>query len=365
MYKKITIEHFRGIKYLELEDFKEVNLFVGKNSSRKTTILEALFLLTGPTNPELPININIFRGLGRVNDNIFRAFFNELNVNSEIRISGELDNHHRERRNLVIRPTTETIEEIDNQKGANIVIANRYSETTQDIKGLILECQLLTPDKNGNLKERKRIPPSKIIFGGRKGEKKLVKLPRNYVETLKGVFVNPNTIWLDQSRRFDELQTKKQMARIIRVLKQIDPSIIGLTLGVDGIIKCDVGLKELIPINSLGRGLGKLLSILLAIASTENGIVLIDEIENGFYYFSKRKVWDAIFKFAKEYNVQIFAATHSLECVRALSDSHAKLEKGKDNIRLFRMEIKNGNINPIKYDYKLLEASLDSGWEIR
>lgn len=310
----------------------------------------------------MPININIFRGLGGVNDNIFRAFFNELNINSEIRISGKLDNHLGEKRSLVIKPATETIENVNKQKGSDIVV-NRYSETTRDIKGLILECHCLRQGKHKNLQNEPVI--SEIIFEGENGEKRLVKLPRNYIERFKGVFVNPSTVWIDQSKKFDELQTRKQIPRIIKVLKQIDPSIINLTLGRGGIIKCDVGLKELIPVNSLGRGLGKLLSILLAIATTENGVVLIDEIGNGFYYSSKRKVWDAVFRFAKEYNVQIFATTHSLECVKALSESHAELENNKDNIRLFRIEIKDGNIKPIKYDYKILETSLNRGWEIR
>jgi len=360
MYKKITIENFRGIKHLELEDLKKINLFVGKNNSRKTTVLEALFLLTGATNPRLPININIFRGLHVVNKNIFNAFFNELKIGSKIKISGELNDHPIEKRELSIKPnikSTITIpENMDSQKIAN-KIKSRYSGTTQVINGLILEC-LITPGEN---RKRKRIT-SEIAWKEKGLE---IKPPNNYIETLKGVFVNPNTIELDQHQRFDELQTKKQIPRLIKVLKQIDSSIESLTLGEGGIIKCDVGLRQLIPINLLGSGLAKILSILLAIATTENGIVLIDEIENGLYYSSQRKLWDAIFEFAKEYNVQIFASTHSIECIRALSESHAKLEKGKDNFRLFRMEIKNGNINTVKYDYKLLEASLDSGWEVR
>jgi AAA15 family ATPase/GTPase len=61
MYKTIQIEGIRGIKKLLLEDFQQFNLFVGKNECGKTTVLESLFLITGPTNPGLPLKINNFR----------------------------------------------------------------------------------------------------------------------------------------------------------------------------------------------------------------------------------------------------------------------------------------------------------------
>ncbi|MCD6146065.1 MAG: AAA family ATPase [Methanosarcinales archaeon] len=76
MYKKLTINGFRGIKHLEVDDFRQVNLFVGKNNCGKTTILESLFLLTGPTNPQLPLKINGFRDFNIIDENAWRVFFN-------------------------------------------------------------------------------------------------------------------------------------------------------------------------------------------------------------------------------------------------------------------------------------------------
>ncbi|MDR0835057.1 MAG: AAA family ATPase, partial [Tannerella sp.] len=60
----IKIENFRGFDSLEIEGLSKINLFVGKNNSGKTSILEALFLLLGMSNPTLPSNINRIRGLG-------------------------------------------------------------------------------------------------------------------------------------------------------------------------------------------------------------------------------------------------------------------------------------------------------------
>ncbi|MEM9686133.1 MAG: AAA family ATPase [Bacteroidota bacterium] len=54
--KDIEINGFRGIKHLKMEDFGTINLIVGKNNACKTSILEALILLVGVSNPSLAIN---------------------------------------------------------------------------------------------------------------------------------------------------------------------------------------------------------------------------------------------------------------------------------------------------------------------
>lgn len=42
MIKSIAIKNYRGIKDLEINNFKKYNFFIGDNGSKKTTILESL-----------------------------------------------------------------------------------------------------------------------------------------------------------------------------------------------------------------------------------------------------------------------------------------------------------------------------------
>ena len=42
MIKSIRIKNYRGIKDLEIDNFKKYNFFIGDNGSKKTTILESL-----------------------------------------------------------------------------------------------------------------------------------------------------------------------------------------------------------------------------------------------------------------------------------------------------------------------------------
>jgi len=360
LYKKVEIESFRGINNLIIDDFKRVNLFVGRNNCGKTTILEALFILINPSNPQLPVNTNKFRGHNLIDETSWRLLFRDLNTDSTIKLSAELDDQN-ERRSLNITPdirSTPSSIETTILKEA-IDIKDSYSGVSPVIDGLILACSLMKDEYN----EPKKIE-SKIFASGAGLE---ISIPRGHKEYLQGVFINPNTIFKDIGKRFSDIQIKKKMPRIIKILRKIEPSLEGLSLGSESIIYCDIGLDRLVPINIMGDGIHRILAIILAISDTPDGIVLIDEIENGLYYTSQEILWDAVFESAKEFNVQVFATTHSIECINAFSRAYSRysLAHEDDDIRLYRIERKDDRFRVVSYNNEILEASLDSRWEVR
>ncbi len=83
-FKELEINNFRGIKSFTVEDLKDINLFVGKNNSRKTTVLEALFLLLGASNPELVVRINNFRDLFLSDEEDLRFIFYNLDYSNAV-----------------------------------------------------------------------------------------------------------------------------------------------------------------------------------------------------------------------------------------------------------------------------------------
>ena len=50
-YKRFEVQNFRCIKKLAISPLEQVNLIAGMNNVGKTTLLEALFLHIGETNP--------------------------------------------------------------------------------------------------------------------------------------------------------------------------------------------------------------------------------------------------------------------------------------------------------------------------
>ena len=60
MFERIKINNFRGVRSAEISGMRCVNLFWGKNNCGKSTLLDSLFLISGLSNPQLPLTINFF-----------------------------------------------------------------------------------------------------------------------------------------------------------------------------------------------------------------------------------------------------------------------------------------------------------------
>ena len=115
------------------------------------------------------------------------------------------------------------------------------------------------------------------------------------------------------------------------------------------------------PLSIMGDGMNRILSIILAIVNSKNGICLIDEIENGIYYRKQLDLWKIIFFLVDQLNVQLFATTHSLDCVRSFSSI---AENGEMN-QLIRLEKRKKGPFAICYAPKELKVALDNEIELR
>ena len=102
MIKSIHIRGFRGIPSLKIDDFKKINLFLGQNNCGKTSILEALFLIIGISNPNLSYNLNKFRGLIQTESDDFRFIFNKFDFDINLRIAAGFSSG--QHRILTIKP---------------------------------------------------------------------------------------------------------------------------------------------------------------------------------------------------------------------------------------------------------------------
>ena len=66
MIETFILKNFRCFEDHSISPLSRINLITGKNNSGKTAFLEGLFLHLGGTNPELPLNINVFRGIAKL-----------------------------------------------------------------------------------------------------------------------------------------------------------------------------------------------------------------------------------------------------------------------------------------------------------
>ena len=72
------------------------------------------------------------------------------------------------------------------------------------------------------------------------------------------------------------------------------------------------------PIGSFGDGLRRLLALRLALVAAADGYLLIDGVGSGLHWTAMEDVWRLLVEVADRCNVQVFATTHSHDCVRGL-----------------------------------------------
>lgn len=157
---------------------------------------------------------------------------------------------------------------------------------------------------------------------------------------------------------------------IINALRFIAPGVEGLnfvsTPTPEG--KCDLivniaGIDEPLPLHSLGNGMWRNLGIALALVNAKDGILLIDEFENGLYYSVQLDLWRFIFRLARSLDVQVFATTHSWDCIEAFQKAAREdhLEEGF----LIRLGSKKGKIDVTLYDERELTIATREQIEVR
>ncbi len=300
MLHSFTIQNFRCFPHLTIQPLKQVNLIGGKNNVGKTSLLEAIVIFFHPNNPQILLNLNVTR-----------------NLTEDAKFNGFFYNQDMERTIVLMDP-------LQDDKKLSIRMSN--SE-------LVME--------PGNGYSSEKIPPGIYLDSSSYSPRKNVKLFSN----------------MERFGKTDE---------IISPLRVLEPRLKRLSLLLvedEPIIHGNIGMRELVPLPLMGEGMERLLTIILAIANTKGGTVLIDEIENGFHHSVLTKVWEAIGDVACKGETQIFATTHSIECIRA---AHYAFQSRKQyDFAYHRLDRVEDEIKAVTYNEEILEFSDEMNLEVR
>ena len=125
------------------------------------------------------------------------------------------------------------------------------------------------------------------------------------------------------------------------------------------------GQARPVPLKSLGDGALHLAGTALALASSRDGFLLIDEAENGIHHSMQPDFWSMVFKTAQANNVQVIATTHSFDCVRGFAQTSVEYEEIEGV--LVRIERKNEEMWAVEYSERNLKAAAKQsiGIEVR
>lgn len=339
MLRSLTIKNFRGFRELKIEPLARVNLIAGKNNVGKTGVLEALYLL--------------FSNSGQ-----FFHFPSAFRSNQE-KVSGTPD---------------------DQEKKDNFASFWRWLPNRGDVVGQIqisakAKQNAIVPSFEIHLDEESiKEPIYNLTFHYQKNGSEFVSRSalgpflQGKMPGLLPVKVcsTRHTQPTEDAELFNALVLKKKKKTLIQLLQTVESRLEDmqyLKVGSEPLVYADVGLKELIPLTQLGQGVIRLFRFFSEMLVEEAKIILIDEIENGIHHSVLAKVWAGIAEIAKKEGLQIFATTHSWECIYAAYQSFA--EASPEDFRLFRLEQVKGEIKAIAYDEEAIQAALKFEMEVR
>ena len=344
MLESLEIENFRGIKKLKVDNFKNINFFIGKANTSKTSLLESLYISLSKS----PVSIHIFFFLRNIlrDDDLFESlFYDYITSNGIIFNSIKKDksavniNIKMNYNDLFIAPHL-----LDKINGENIVnklyftiSENNAEEQTFDI-GINIT--------NGNLK----ISPQYNINND--FNYSFITNENNSFEM--NIYNNFKNIVEDNLKR----ETLKNM------YQSFDKKIKDIRFSGNKIVIEIEGLKHTINIKSMGRGFQTYINILSSIISG-NKYIFIDEIENGMHFGSIKILLENILSLSKKYNIQFFITTHNKELLEILNN--CLIEKNyKDILSFYNIYYnKENNIDVINYSQENFSNLIENNNEMR
>lgn len=314
MLTSFQIENFRAFRHLRLPKLGHVNLIVGRNNTGKTMLLDALRLYASQGQAD------VIRELLRQRDEFDRTTLSNPPRIPRLRFESIFHNRQISEKSteLLIGPvdipqSALRIRPVWLYRGA---IGGDWQliEARSDVPAIDVPHSLGLAVTCGESPERIVPPEARAVSRDALTQGDGTEESISSASYIHARGVNSQTIafWWDAVTLTDAEERILQCLQIVAPIQRI--SLIGRGTFM---LKLE-GESEPVPLRSLGDGVRKMFDFALGLEAARNGkALLIDEIENGIHYSVHEDLWRFIIEAARRTNVQVFATTHSWDCVTA------------------------------------------------
>lgn len=163
------------------------------------------------------------------------------------------------------------------------------------------------------------------------------------------------------AEQFSKLAMKDQEQSVISALKLVEPNLRNIrNVAATGQLWADIGLDDLLPLVLLGNGMGRVAQMIVSLFTVPDGLLLIDQFEDGIYHSLYAKVWKAIYDASVSANVQVITTTHNYECLCAIWESI-----DLDEFRIHRLESTGGLNRCVTYSPDAISGAMKHGIDVR
>lgn len=367
----LPIEHlhvvgYRGLSDVTIERPARVNLLVGPNNAGKTSVLEALALYASPLDPGDWMDVARSRaplGVRKAWVDALRWLFPRpaLGGVDDWRLCLEGVGRHRVA-NVVAR-SEERVQELvasdEDEEAAPGALERDSGVRLVLVASIEAKNAALFPD---DFRETDSV---EATFW----EQSVWERPR-----MQRVVGLPHRLVTPYSHRVERVQIRTLSAllaaggrdAIIEVLRRFDPEVTGIELLDPSGRFSEIYLRHerlgLPPLASFGDGMRRLVALVLAIVAARGGVLLVDEIETSLHTHMLTGAFEQLAAMAAQYDVQVFATTHSLEAIDAVLDAFP--EGDTESLATYHLARRDGAVTTRRYSiedvrYLRRERALD------
>ena len=301
-FSDVHVQCYRGLDGLALDGLKRINLIVGVNNAGKTSLLEAIYLLTRQ-NDEAGL-LDVIRWRGRIEGEPNPLWLVEQ-IPPAIHIAGRFDEVNGNSASLDVQRVNEPGEDIEDQTAflASLAIESSYAGHAQSTDVALFS----DPDRS-----------RRTSFQGRHW------LCRSALTS--PFWVNRADALSESNKAALEAGTK---AKVIDFIKEhLDAQVTNIELAdkFNRFLVSHQGFDRAPDLSSFGDGLRRIFEVGLLFAGVRGGVLLIDEFENAIHTALLVPFTRMVQELAAELNVQVFLTTHSKEALDAFTGNEYKTE---------------------------------------
>lgn len=297
MISTLELQQFRGLEHVKFENLGRANLIVGGNNTGKTSVLEALVMLYGDS-AQLQALPRTFRELPRDGNDLGIGFWK-----------------------LLVR--SDNIVEFKIQGDSEMVSGSLKQDQWMFGKsgGSQGKHSLLSLSLNGHVGFHQPKSAFELsILSTKQADPAVVSDLFNQIAPL-----NPE----NESKLEDLL--RQSIEPRLRRLRYAKPQGTHTHL-----VYVDLGEGPMLPFTQLGQAFARTLQVYCEIFAKRPNILLVDEIESGLYFEGLEDYWKGLMAVLEDQNVQLFATTHSRECMEAAHRASASMKD--DPLRFLRLD---------------------------
>lgn len=343
MLKSISVEGYRGIRSLAIHDLCRVNVLVGENGTGKTSLLEVLRILVSPVQSRA-----MWSALARRDEwvpapeerrfpdaaapHLFYGHTCELG--QAFRATG-IDNAGRAMSvqvSVVPRPqdgpeqTALPTEMIDDPDRPLALQVTSDESSPKKVIPLSRECGMSQDEVvRRSPREPDESPP--VVFVGAGDEEDFRSSVRSLASMWDRILMTP-----EEPLAVQALQVVEPRVERVATLSSAGSRWPGAVL-----VKLQ-GSERGMPLGSLGAGARRLLVLAVNLVGCRGGYLLVDEIDTGLHYSVMVDAWRMVLAIARRLAVQVFATTHSLDCLHAVGRLYEEEHEAGGDVAVLRLD---------------------------